>query len=145
MQSGCVRLLLSLLTHPDKLLSCSSSLQRNAEGTDTSRCNLHRIAPSSITHYTSASPLHCLTLQRSLSPLLTQLPVPQSRHRVPCRWTVLWAVHALGMRYRALARRQELRRKAYEAGLDKAGESERRAIEECLADLDEISSSEVCG
>ncbi|KAK9807078.1 hypothetical protein WJX73_001549 [Symbiochloris irregularis] len=66
----------------------------------------------------------------------------QSRHRVPHRWDVLWAVYSLGVRYRALARRKELRRRAYDAALDKADGPERKGINDCIDELEEVQTSE---
>ena len=71
----------------------------------------------------------------------------QARHRRLRRWDVLWAVHSLGLRYRALALRQEQRRRAYEAAEEQytgpEQEADRNAITECINDLADVQSMEV--
>ncbi|BDA45673.1 Transcription elongation factor SPT6 [Coccomyxa sp. Obi] len=46
--------------------------------------------------------------------------VVQARHRRIRRWDVLWYVHSLALKWRALARRKEIREKAYTDALERA-------------------------
>lgn len=63
------------------------------------------------------------------------------------RWDVLWAVQSLGLRYRALAKRRELRQKAYEAAVERFMSDEQSedysALQDCISGLQEATTTEV--
>ena len=60
------------------------------------------------------------------------------------RWDVLWAVQSLAQRYRTLARRRELKEKAYASSAERAlDESEVSAYRRCQETVRQAASMEV--
>lgn len=59
------------------------------------------------------------------------------------RYEVLWAVHSFSLKWRALQRRREVRRAAFQEALAEAIDDDKAAIQECLDALEAAQSPEV--
>lgn len=70
--------------------------------------------------------------------------VLQAKHRKIRRWDVLWYVHSMALKWRALARRKEIREKAYQDALERApDENAQGTIGALLETLQKADSPEV--
>ena len=67
----------------------------------------------------------------------------QPKHRCMQRYEVLWAVHSFSLKWRALQRRREVRRAAFQEALAEAIDDDKAAIQECLNALEASQSPEV--
>ena len=76
----------------------------------------------------------------------------QAKHRRVRRWDVLYAVQALALRWRALARRKEVRQRALQDALDRLGGdndddeavlAQKRALDRLMLALQEADTPEV--
>lgn len=68
----------------------------------------------------------------------------QAHHRRIRRWDVLWYVHSLALKWRALARRKEIREKAYTDALERAPtQAAQLAIDALIEMLRKATSNEV--
>ncbi|CAL8470742.1 g10284 [Coccomyxa elongata] len=69
--------------------------------------------------------------------------VVQAHHRRIRRWDVLWYVHSMAVKWRALARRKEIREKAYTDALERVPNTEAQlAIDALIEMLRKANSSE---
>ena len=59
------------------------------------------------------------------------------------RYEVLWAVHSFSLKWRALQRRREVRRAAFQEALAEAIDDDKAATQECLDALEAAQSPEV--
>ena len=74
----------------------------------------------------------------------------QAKHRRVRRWEVLWAVQALALRWRALARRKEVRARALQEAMarlegneEEAAAAQRMALDRLLEALQDADTPEV--